>query len=256
MRKDYGYFGKGSTGYAQYMTAYKRNYSYSQHRRLENQFWRGLSNIIAIVIIPVLLFSAIVFIGGGIGSLIIPTRPGDIVSDSQVLTGAIVFFAFVYLYFYSKGGPESEREERIVCAKWKAGCILLGCLAIMAYNAFQMRAPFFECKEKARQICANAGVTVEKIEIRTDDSSGLERYRLYIVASCDESKLRENDVQQLVTELCRMDNMELTFTPLGDTFTECLEKEITLNGRVFRTEQYGTSVYLKDNGRHVRIVKS
>lgn len=36
---DYGYFGKGSTGYAQYMTAFNRNFWRLVRRRMRRVYW-------------------------------------------------------------------------------------------------------------------------------------------------------------------------------------------------------------------------
>ena len=52
---DYGYFGKGSTGYAQYMTAFNRNFGGSSGGGGGNHGGGGCGCLIAIAVIVVLL---------------------------------------------------------------------------------------------------------------------------------------------------------------------------------------------------------
>ncbi len=52
---DYGYFGKGSTGYAQYMTAFNRNFGGSSGGGGGNHGGGGCGCLIAIAVIVVLI---------------------------------------------------------------------------------------------------------------------------------------------------------------------------------------------------------
>ena len=52
---DYGYFGKGSTGYAQYMTAFNRNFGGSSGGGDGNHGGGGCGCLIAIAVIVVLI---------------------------------------------------------------------------------------------------------------------------------------------------------------------------------------------------------
>ena len=52
---DYGYFGKGDTGYAQYMTAFNRNFGGSSGGGGGNHGGGGCGCLIAIAVIVVLI---------------------------------------------------------------------------------------------------------------------------------------------------------------------------------------------------------
>ena len=52
---DYGYFGKGDTGYAQYMTAFNRNFGGSSGGGGGDGSGCGCLNAIAVVVVLVLL---------------------------------------------------------------------------------------------------------------------------------------------------------------------------------------------------------